>query len=157
MKKEQYLPDESGVARLVVGMNAILTKHQAANSEVDLYLRYSEPMFRGTPKPREGDQRFKRLVLDIQTALNLGSNNVGLFVENCPSFERMVEHFQNLNGFSAATWVIVASSEKVKDDLLRISETTGGCAFVDQVKASIEGAVVVATPEELPSLSLIHI
>ena len=132
-------------------MNATTTKTRAVEMHANLLRRYCEPMFRGTAKPREGDQRFGRLVLDAKTAIDLGSSNVGLFVEGCPSFERMVEHFRNLSETSTATWVVVASSKQVRDELARISKQIG--ASMDTLDSTAFGNVIVATPEELQVLA----
>ena len=132
-------------------MNAINIQNQEIQTRPALQRIYHRPMFRGTTKPREGSQRFDRLVLDQQAATDLGTDNVGLFVENCPSFERMVEHFQELNDFSGATWVVVASSKQVRDEFVRIDRSIG--ASIGSLQSPLIGSVVVATPEELPELS----
>ena len=90
-------------------------------------------------------------MLDAKTAIDLGSSNVGLFVEGCPSFERMLEHFQKLSHFTKATWVVVASSKQVRDELTKIAGSIGAPMGSNQNPRG--GNVVIATPEELPDLS----
>lgn len=136
---------------LVICMNAINTKNHELEGMANIGRMYHTPMFRGTTKPREGNQRFGRLVLDQQEAIDLGANNVGLFIENCPSFERMAEHIRELKDFSKATWVVVASSKQVRDRFARIGSVIG--ASMGSLQDPHIGSVVVTTPEELPELS----
>ncbi len=106
--------------------------------------RFSNPVFRGTLKARDGGQRLGRLKLDADTALELGSNHVGLFVDSCPSFERMVESFFQLANCTDSIWVIVASSLMVKEQLVSLASeycSTLGCEWPDTVRFH--------TPEEL--------
>lgn len=123
-------------------MNAISNLHSSAVVSIDHLAQYNVPVFRGTLKPRDGDQRFGRLKLDAETAFELGTSNIGLFVESCPSFERMLEHFQSLNDDQSGAWMVVASSKRVKQELVRLAG----------LGHSLPHNVIVATPEELPGL-----
>ena len=136
------VPDKPTDMPLVTCMNALSTLHSSAAVSNDPLSRYRVPLFRGTLKPREGDQRFGRLKLDATTAFELGTSNIGLFVECCPSFERMLEHFRSLQDDQSGAWVIVASSKQVKEELIRLAE----------LEHSLPPNVTVATPEELPRL-----
>jgi len=123
-------------------MNAISNLHTNALASIDRCGRYDTPVFRGTLKAREGDHRFGRLKLDAETALELGTSNIGLFVESCPSFERMLEHFRSLKDSRNCAWVIIASSKRVKEELVRLAA----------LEHSLPQNVMIATPEELPRL-----
>ncbi len=120
-------------------MNAITsTPRTMSNSELIVDHLYQRTVFRGTLKVRDGILRIDRMKLDKATAMELGINNIGLFVENCPGFERMMEHIRHLDDCISSNWVVVPSSKMVKEKL---------------VDFGVANNVQVATPEELSTLS----
>lgn len=129
-------------------MNAIQFQNNSLSTINEASECYETPVFRGTQIVRDGTKKIQRLKLDELTAMSLGTQNVGLFVESCPSFERMVHHFRLLGNAPDSTWVIVASSEKVQGELQQAfdSEYFYDCDENPQ-------NVLIKTPEELSNMS----
>lgn len=116
--EKENIPDDFLCHTLAAGMTTEYSNAARTHSEFGfLEDRYSPSVFRGTMKPREGNQRFGRLTIDAETSYQLGSTNVGLFVECCPGLERMVQHLVDLNESAAGRWIVVSSSKQVDAEL----------------------------------------
>ena len=113
-------------------------------TELSIRSRYHEVMFSGAKTVRNGDAFLGRLKLDQETATELGTNNVGVFVENCFSLELLVEQMSELGSSNESQWIIVASTRLVAEELQRLWDES----VVSQETLNI----VITTPEGLKNL-----
>jgi hypothetical protein len=77
---------------------------------------YPTPLIRGERITRLGEKCLGRKVLDAETGLALGMENIGWLVAGLPSFERMVSHIERLNeSAKGGHWIVVPATNRLAE------------------------------------------
>ncbi|MEX1027509.1 MAG: hypothetical protein WD049_05815 [Candidatus Paceibacterota bacterium] len=80
-------------------------------TKADLESRYPTPLICGARIARTGDKYLGPERLGADTCRMLGEEQVGWFVGHMPSFERMIEHIQQVNAAgTGGRWVVVPAT-----------------------------------------------
>lgn len=94
--------------------------------------RYPRPMIRVNRISRQGGQRLGRLKLDAETAIELGTDQVGLFVGGCQKLDRVVDRIREIDGHGdGGYWVVIAASKTQAADLYRLWHATEDCWHIN--------------------------
>ena len=140
--------DNAQNVQLFEGMNETDLQFTSPAEIQSIESLYEQVVFRGTLIARNCDQRFGRLKLDNDTAKKLGTENSALFIERCPSFDRMIEHFYSLGDNPVSSWIVVASSVDVLYELERLKN-----AYCEFECKTWPANVVLTAPEKLASFN----
>lgn len=119
--------------------------------------RYPEAWIRGARITRSEERTIGHFRLDLQSAWELGTDNIGVFIGDCPDLANIVERLQRLERRALTPrWVVIVASKKmavlVIQQWFRSTDADNVDAATLQLP-EVRSNIVLTTPESLGEIS----